>query len=465
MDFCVNTRQWAETLFGDCDLGDPRRTDRLVDYAARQAADPLGSTGRACRGSSAAREGAYRLLRNEQVFPADIDDGAFDSVAATAVAHGLVLAVQDSTGAGFKHPAAQVLGGEGNPTGFFVHSTLLVSAANLTPLGLVDQERWIREPKDKRGKGPDRRTYEEKESFKWQAAHERLRERMSSMDQVITLCDREGDITEYLRYLIDVDGRFVIRASNDRKLENLKHLWTHMERQPELGRCVVEIEQRGGQCGGNGQEARLPRKKRTALVTIRATHVDLRCQGGTLKMNAILVRETNAPKDVKPLEWMLLTREPVATLDQALVVVGYSKARWLIEVYHKAWKSGCRMEHRPFQSPDSLERMLAITAHVAVRVLQLKLIGEAGDEGSCEQILSRDEWQCLHKIARPDDRRLPKRPPSARWALHAIARLGGWYDTHRTGRIGWQTLWHGWYLFQEQVKGWRMAMMTMGAPA
>jgi len=26
-------------------------------------------------------------------------------------------------------------------------------------------------------------------------------------------------------------------------------------------------------------------------------------------------------------------------------------------------------------------------------------------------------------------------------------RLGGWYDTKRTGRIGWQTLWHGWELF------------------
>jgi hypothetical protein len=122
----------------------------------------------------------------------------------------------------------------------------------------------------------------------------------------------------------------------------------------------------------------------------------------------------------------------------------------MIEVFHKAWKSGCRMGERPFQTLDNLERIMAVTAHIAVRLLQLNLLGEGGDEDSCETVLSRDEWQCLHVIAKPGTRP-PKRAPSARWALHAIARLGGWYDTKKTGRIGWQTLWHGWELFQARL--------------
>ena len=98
MIFATDCWQWAEDLFGGCDLGDPRRTDRLVDYAARQAGSPQASTSQACRGDAAAREGAYRLLRNAQVRPEDIEDGAFDSVAATASKNGLLLAIQDSNG-------------------------------------------------------------------------------------------------------------------------------------------------------------------------------------------------------------------------------------------------------------------------------------------------------------------------------------------------------------------------------
>ena len=140
MAFTADSRQWAEELFGGCDLGDLRRTDRLVDYAARQANAPRASTSQACQGDSAAREGAYRLLRNAQVRPEDIDDGVFDSVAAAASEHGLLVAIQDSTGASFAHPVAKALSDEGNPTGFFVHSTLLVAAGSRTPVGLVDQQ-------------------------------------------------------------------------------------------------------------------------------------------------------------------------------------------------------------------------------------------------------------------------------------------------------------------------------------
>jgi hypothetical protein len=40
---------------------------------------------------------------------------------------------------------------------------------------------------------------------------------------------------------------------------------------------------------------------------------------------------------------------------------------------------------------------------------------------------------------------IPKTAPFARWAFYAIAKLGGFTDTKRTGRPGWDTIWHGWF--------------------
>lgn len=463
MGFTADTRVWAENVFGDCDLGDPRRVDRLIDYAARQATDPSGSTSQVCKGDPAAHEGAYRLLRNPQVRPEDIDDGAFDSVAQAAASYETVLAIQDSTGVGFKHPCAQVLAGEGNPTGFVVHSTLIVEPVQGTPIGVIDQERWVREPKKSSGEKRPRRSYHEKESFKWEAASERLRHRIADMSRVVVVCDREADIYDYLTYMQGQRQRFVVRACTDRELETTDgHLWAAVEASPALGERTVRIQQRGGQLGGKGQKARPPRQGREATVTIRSAKVSLKAPRGSgekqpVEVNAVLVREENAPAGETPLEWMLLTTEPATTFAEASVVVGYYERRWLIEEFHKAWKSGCRVETRPLQSPDNLERMMAITAHVAVRLLQLRAAAHTAGDSSCETVLDGDEWQCLWATTQRG-KPLPKQPPSVRWVYETIGRLAGWQDTKRTGRVGWPTLWRGWEILQDRVLVWRTVL-------
>ncbi len=52
---------------------------------------------------------------------------------------------------------------------------------------------------------------------------------------------------------------------------------------------------------------------------------------------------------------------------------------------------------------------------------------------------------------------LPDEVPSVDWAYKAIARLGRWIDTKRTGIVGWTTLWKGWYRLQDRVDGMMMA--------
>jgi hypothetical protein len=72
------------------------------------------------------------------------------------------------------------------------------------------------------------------------------------------------------------------------------------------------------------------------------------------------------------LEWLLLTTRPVETLDQALDIIAWYARRWVVEEFHKAWKTGCRAEQRRLEEADRLVPLLGALAIVAVRLLGLR---------------------------------------------------------------------------------------------
>ena len=57
-----DTNRWAQQTFGECELGDERRTHRLVDLASRLSSNIGEAPSSACRGDVAANEGAYDVL-------------------------------------------------------------------------------------------------------------------------------------------------------------------------------------------------------------------------------------------------------------------------------------------------------------------------------------------------------------------------------------------------------------------
>jgi hypothetical protein len=474
--FVGDPRQWAELQFGECKLGDSRRTQRLVDYAARQAARPEASTNSVCGGSEAVAEGVYRWLRNPAIEAKAVDEGPFGVTAAMCADCAVVLAIQDTTTLTYTHAVAEDLGTvtevEGvRVGGLLVHSTLMIDAQTRTPLGLIDQERWnrpIAEPESK-PKAPNasqhkKRAYEEKESARWEQATERMATRLLRSDNVITVCDREADIYEFLTYLISHGHRFVIRAAQDRCLATRKgHLFDVMAKLPVVGKRMIHIAQRGAQRATGKQKKRASRPARDACMVIRATWVELarpigRRQGPeSTGISVVYLRESHAPDGEEPAEWLLLTTEPIASQRQIEKIIGYYECRWLIEEFHKVWKTGCRIEQRRLQSVENLERLMAVTAPMAVRLLQLQAIAKLCPTESCSAILSSPHWQCLAAKLDPE-RPIPKRPPTIVWALKAIAKLAGWRDTKHTGQIGWQTLWRGWMKLEELAEGWNLAM-------
>jgi len=74
-----DTEQWANELFGHADLGDKRRTERLVKLG-HQIATHTGSSIVKAAGDQTSIEGAYRFIRNDSFDAADIATSGFDSL-------------------------------------------------------------------------------------------------------------------------------------------------------------------------------------------------------------------------------------------------------------------------------------------------------------------------------------------------------------------------------------------------
>lgn len=137
------------------------------------------------------------------------------------------------------------------------------------------------------------------------------------MARTISVCDRESDVYEYLDYKLRHAQRFVIRAKVDRRvLHGEQNLFTTLARDAaRLGCYTVNVAQRGG------------RKARQATLSLRSLRLELQAPAGDagrcgpLTVNAILAEEVDAPPDVEPLRWVLLTTEPVASAEEARQVV------------------------------------------------------------------------------------------------------------------------------------------------
>ena len=247
-----------------------------------------------------------------------------------------------------------------------------------------------------------------------------------------------------------------IDSQDEEDREADKHLFAVVARGKKVGTTVVHVPQRGGRPAREAtltvwaQRIRLKRPKRLAAAAAPPR----------VAVNAVLAREESPPAGVEPLEWLLFTSEPIATADDVLEVLRIYRLRWKIEVFHKAWKSGAGVERQRFQSADNLERIAVILAFVAIRLLQLRERHEEDPSASCQEVLTETEWKVLWMAV--EKTRPPKKVPTASWAYRAIARLGGWHDTKRTGRVGWDSYWLGWQKLQERIEGYEAAKMLAG---
>ncbi len=253
--FVSDALKWSERIFGDCDLGDERRTKRLVDIGSRMASQLGSSLSKSCEGDEAALLGGYRLLRNDEVEPEAIRAGGFAATARQAQDHELLLALEDTTSVSYEHAVAAQLGVTSNSVnakrrGYQVHSVLLLDATSKQTVGLIEQRHWCRETSSY-GKRHQRkkRAYEDKESYKWEQASIQTAARLGdTMARTISVCDREAELYEYLNYKQQHEQRFVVRAKIGRRRvqESESSLFETLKQEGTPLCCyAVQVPQRG----------------------------------------------------------------------------------------------------------------------------------------------------------------------------------------------------------------------------
>jgi hypothetical protein len=448
-----HAKNWAQTLFADCQLGDARRTARLVEVMAMLAGNGGGSLCAASRGVEEVQEGAYRLVRNPAVKVNAIMESGFAASVARVQACPRLLVIDDTTSLSYRHSVRAQLGDIGSNAaakarGYQVHSSLLLDAERETTEGLIAQTIWCRDEAERgRKHARKQRAHEEKESYKWQHNAEAMRGRLGDkMRDVIAVSDRESDLFEYLQHKHEHGERFIVRAAQDRLLwARDERLSEQLNRAEKRGEMRVKVPQRGG------------RVAREAVLSLRAIRVELaapvRADVRSLPVNVIWAAEERAGAET-PLSWVLLTTEPVQTDADLRDVLRCYGLRWRIEDFHKAWKSGAGVETLRHQDADTLQRMAVMLAFVAVRLLQLRetLDNPAAADAPCTTVLSETEWKILWVSMTPG-KALPKKTPPLKWAHQAIAKLGGFYDSKRTGRASWATLHLGLTRLDERVHG------------
>lgn len=442
----LDTKEWAKATFGGCILGDRRRNARLIKLAEQAAARPDGSTPEQTE-SWGDCKAAYRLF--------DQGDVTFDAIVEPHCAHtrascqagDVKLIINDTTEIDYG-VRRRVTGlgptGNGQGSGFFLHSALMVDAADGRVDGLAGQILFYRKAKSKKRPAKNsRRRAADRESVVWGNLVDQVG-RSSPGVKWVHVDDRGADDFEVFCRIRAQENSCVIRAARLNRL-----MLTTDGRRMELNSLLEELK-----CQQTVELAVPATDKfarRTATLELRFSELIMPLpkvltpwmrQNRPLKALTLWVvelRELNPPKDVLPLRWVLYTMEKVTTIAEAQTIIRWYERRPTIEDYHKALKTGCRVEHRYYETSDRLERVTGMLTVIAVRLMQLKTAARETPDRPASEVAPA-QWVTLVQIAR-------KKPVNPKMTLRdfvrAIAGLGGHLGRKRDGEPGWITVWRG----------------------
>lgn len=449
----TEAREWALEEFEHAELGDVRRTRRLVRVAECVLVRPGGTIG-AVFDDLSDLHGAYDFVENDAVNPAALVAAMALAAARRACAYDMVWIATDGSSITLsdrkrKKETGRLGSGDNKGRGDKVHSALVLDPDGI-PLGLCAQTQWQRGDKFTRA-ARDKRPTREKETQQWLDVRAAARSVMTAHAPAVTrhfLHDREADAWPLLLDAVACEpGEYTtIRGQWDRRLvtkEDTQDAPTRYLREALASSEILGTYDLAVPSGPN-------RTARTARMEIRACRVTLDLRDKRTDRHhaapvyAVVTREMSAvPKGQKAVEWLLLTTYPVTTQEDAhWVIAGYAK-RWRIEQFHLAWKSaGTDVESMQLESADHRARWSLILAAVAVKLLRWQLLARdrlttaASEEFTPEQIEAVRDLQGRVEV--------PVRGTvTVAQMVRAIAFLGGW--TGAKGRPpGTKILARGW---------------------
>lgn len=454
--------KWADKELKTIDMGDKRLNERCRRLLECFAEDPVASIPAACRGW-AETLAAYRFFSNEKVGEAKILAAHRDATLLRMAALPVALVAQDTTELDFSaQPNTQGLGPLNSETrvGMFAHPSLAISPDGRC-LGTLAATIWAREAlRDKRAY--KKLPLEQKESARWLEGYALASEAAAELPEtrVVSVSDREADIYEL--FLAPAQRRregkacadWIVRAHQNRRLETddseVVCLRKRLAAAPILGVRHLDL-------------SRTPKRSpRAALVTVRAVEgLAPRAPyrpGATLepaRINAVWLRETDAPAGTEPLDWLLLTSLPTAQLDDALRVADYYCCRWQIEVFFRVLKSGCRIEQLQLEKAERLRRCIALYLIVAWRVLHVMAQSREHPDSPCTTVFEEAEWKSVWCVTH-QTREAPSDPPTLGEMVKWVATLGGYLARRSDPPPGPKALWVGLQRMAHFAQAWNL---------
>lgn len=407
--------------------------------------------------SDAELEAAYRFFGNDSVTPNAILAPHVGATLGRIADLPVALAIHDTTTLSFRADGQRVGLGRLRKSGqaFFAHFTLAVNGdGSRRPLGVLDMSTHVRDDKSKSKNERDR----------WGEQITRVEGLDVTRRALVHVMDREGDDYGLFALMLENQYRFVGRLMHNRLLDaDASDGAEKLDQALARVQCVVTREvalsSRPAGLRSPAQKRIHPsRDRRLAKLAIGATRVTLRRpttqprdRPAMLPLYVVRVWELETPKGESPVEWVLVTSEPIDTEAQVLQVVDWYRARWTIEEFFKALKTGCAYEKRQIEDLHGLQNVLALFAPIAWHLLLLR--SQARDEPAqpATTVLAPTQLKVLRAFARKP---LPDKP-TVRDAYLAIAAIGG--HIKHNGDPGWQTLGRGYEKLITLVEGWRAA--------
>lgn len=446
------------TNFAAVDLGDHRRTDRLIASAAQLAAHPQKPFPQVFGWNDL--RGFYRLCGQETATLPALQAPHWRQTHEEMARRPLVLVLHDTTEIDYTgHGALRGAGpiGDGRGQGFLQHNSLAVLPAPRRVLGLAHQQWAVRQPAPK-GEHTSARKRRGRESQLWLRGIEATG-RPPAGCRWVDVGDRGADIYEAMVAAVSQGHDFLFRLTQNRQVwatpdrAGLTALRDHARGLPGQGRDAVEVPGRGG------------RAARTAEVELAAAPVWIPAPTGTRQRASqpviaawvVRVWEPDPPAGAEALEWILITSVATTTLEGLRERRDWYACRWMIEVFHDIEKNGCGEEERRFETAGRLEACLAILSLVAVRVFQLRTALESQPEGPAEQVAAREEVEVLGRFLGTAAGGL-----TVREFVRGVARLGGFLGRKHDGQPGVKTLWRGYQRLQDLILGYRIHASPRG---
>lgn len=443
-------RHWAHEEFGAANLGDARRSSRLVGLVNGLVTKPHGVVSQVYR-APAELQAAYDFLSNDAIRSSALLDATASATAARCSDSPFTYVVVDGTSFTLADQSKTKPLGSIGARRFPTRGLCVLDAVGVTPegtlQGLLDVQFWTRSPSAASLKDRTRRRREQDTELRhWSLGVERVTdvlEACAPSTRPWFVMDREADQSALFRKLDELDAWFTVRAAQNR-------IVMHRGRQTKLFSAIRSSKV------VTKRTVVLPR---TATRAARHAKLEVRASRMTLMLPTYAKRAERTPWEVgvvellevgrvhSPLHWILLTSAPIETADDVQRIADSYVLRWRVEEFHRTWKAGgCDVEAIQLRTADGIRKWAIMLGAVAARIERLRQLSRTSPDEPATVELTEDEIRALilaKRRIKNSVELVPDGIPSIRTATRWIGDLGGFAGRYKGYEPGATTIARG----------------------